>query len=228
MAWVRMSNTSGAPPEAGTLANDIADLPNDCKMLADYMTDYNSIDLVPYLGRLEAELTKEIKRTRTSDGAVTLHILTRAWRLVTDALRRQRETSTNRSQSQAAAEVGQPPKDCPKDKQTQAQGQPRQLPEELRTDEAKRYIDKAIEVGLMDDGYQWKQGLQMLACFCYEMSLNLKLGKGENSDGTPRISWRPFEDLFCVPHGKLRQNYNDIQKAGRNPWMARLIDKVFA
>lgn len=101
------------------------------------------------------------------------------------------------------------------------QPQPQQIPTELGTPEAKMYLDKAIELGLMDSNYKWLKGLQMLACFAVEMSKRLKLGKGE------RISWKPFETLFSVNSGKLRLNYNDIQKTGQQPKESYLIDRVF-
>lgn len=105
--------------------------------------------------------------------------------------------------------------------------EPQQMPPELDNKNAKRYFDKAIELGLMDRNYKWLKGLQMLACFANEMSKRLKLGKGANSDGRPRISWQPFEILFSVDRGKLRLNYNDIQKTGQQPKESCLIDKVF-
>lgn len=96
-----------------------------------------------------------------------------------------------------------------------------QLPDKLNTDEAKRYFAKAIELGLMTDNYKWLKGLQMLACFARDFSMKLSLGKGN------RISWKPFESLFGIEPGKLRLNYNDIQKTGQNPSESGLIDKVF-
>lgn len=101
------------------------------------------------------------------------------------------------------------------------------LPKELRSDEATAYFNKAIELGLMDDEYQWKKGLQLLSSFAREMSLKLGLNKAMNSDGTHRISWKPFEHLFNVQKGKLRSNYADIQKIGKDPSEAHLIDEVF-
>ena len=95
------------------------------------------------------------------------------------------------------------------------------LPKELDNDEAKRYFNKAINLGLMENGYKWLKGLQMLACFAREMSSKLNMGKGK------RISWKPFEKLFGVKDGKLRSNYNDIQKTGQEPKEAYLIDRVF-
>lgn len=109
------------------------------------------------------------------------------------------------------------------------QVQPKQftLPKELDNDEAAKYFAKAIEVGVMDDGYNWLKGLQLLSCFAREMSLKLGLGKAQNSDGTKRISWKPFEQLFKIDRGRLRSNYNDIQKIGQAPHDVYLIDKIF-
>lgn len=105
--------------------------------------------------------------------------------------------------------------------------EPQQIATKLTTPEAKAYFRKAIKLGLMDSNYNWRKGLQMLACFAREMSLRLNMGKGENSDGTKRISWQPFETLFSIDAGKLRSNYNDIQKTGQQPTDSYLIDKVF-
>lgn len=95
------------------------------------------------------------------------------------------------------------------------------LPVELQTDEAIRYIDKAKKLGLIDDNGHWLKGLQMLACFARDMSIKLHLGKGE------RIAWQPFEKYFGIEKGRLRLNYNDIQKTGQTPTDIYLIDKVF-
>lgn len=95
------------------------------------------------------------------------------------------------------------------------------LPPELDTPEARKYFDRAIEQGLMSEDYKWLKGLQMLACFARDFSMKLSLGKGN------RISWKPFESLFEIEPGKLRLNYNDIQKTGQNPSESDLIDKVF-
>lgn len=110
----------------------------------------------------------------------------------------------------------------------QAAQEPQQtMPNELNNDEAKRYFKKAIDIGLMDANYKWLKGLQLLACFARDMSINLHLGKGVNSHDSPRISWKPFETLFKLPVGKLRLNYNDIQKTGQPPRDIWMVDKVF-
>lgn len=99
--------------------------------------------------------------------------------------------------------------------------EPQQIAKELTTPEAKTYFQKAISLGLMDSNYHWLKGWQMLACFAREMSRKLNMGKGD------RIAWKPFEILFKVPFGKLRGNYNDVQKTGQDPKEAYLIDRVF-
>ncbi len=101
------------------------------------------------------------------------------------------------------------------------------LPQELDTPESKDYFKKAVALGLMDENYKWRYGLQMLSCFARDMSLRLHLGKGVNADNTERISWKPFETLFKLKPGTLRSNYNDIQKTGQNPKGAHLIDRLF-
>lgn len=95
------------------------------------------------------------------------------------------------------------------------------LPSGLDTDEAHKFFAKAKEIGLIDENYKWLKGKQLLACFCHDMSQKLNLGKGD------RIAWKPFEVLFCIEKGKLRSNYNDIQKTGQNPSDIALVDEIF-
>lgn len=95
------------------------------------------------------------------------------------------------------------------------------LPGELKTDEALRCFAKAKEIGLIDDDYRWLKGKQLLACFCHDMSQRLALGRNG------RIAWKPFEILFGIETGKLRSNYNDIQKTGQNPSDIALVEAVF-
>ena len=101
------------------------------------------------------------------------------------------------------------------------EGTETKLPEELNTDEAKKYFQRAIDLGFMDDNYKWLGGLQTCAYFASKMSDKLKLGKGE------RINWKPFEALFGVPKGKLRLNLNDVIKTGGNPKNIKLIKNIF-
>ena len=101
------------------------------------------------------------------------------------------------------------------------EGTETKLPEELNTDEAKKYFQCVIDLGFMDNNYKWLGGLQTCAYFASKMSDKLKLGKGE------RINWKPFEALFGVPKGKLRLNLNDVIKTGGNPKNIKLIKNIF-
>ena len=102
------------------------------------------------------------------------------------------------------------------------------LPPELSTPQAAKIFQRAKEEGLINDGYNWLKGKQFLACFARRMSLALNLGKGLNPDGTQRISWKPFEDLFGYQPGKLRSNYNDVKgKYGESQEIERTLNRIF-
>ena len=101
------------------------------------------------------------------------------------------------------------------------------LPSVLNTPECWEIWEQAKEKGLISDNFKWQNGLQLLACFAREMSLRFSLGKGINSNGTKRINWRIFEELFNIEKGKLRSNYNDIQKTGAEPSEINIINEIF-
>lgn len=101
------------------------------------------------------------------------------------------------------------------------------LPSELDTPEAWEIWRQAQERGLISKDFRWLKGKQLLACFAREMSLRFHLGKGVNSDGSKRINWKIFEDLFKIERGKLRNNYNDIQKTGEEPSDINIINEIF-
>ena len=103
----------------------------------------------------------------------------------------------------------------------------KQVTKELDPENAAIYFAKAIEKGLMTEKFEWLHGLQMLSCFASKMSDTLNIGKGLNSDGTKRISWKPFEKLFNIQSGKLRSNFNDIKKTGCLPSHVNLVDDIF-
>lgn len=96
---------------------------------------------------------------------------------------------------------------------------------EYKRDEAKKYLNKAIELGLINYNYKWIEGKELLSWFVSEFSLKCNMGKGVNSNGQPRTSWQPFETLFGITG--LRSNFNDTQKTGRTPTKKELIDRVF-
>ncbi len=100
------------------------------------------------------------------------------------------------------------------------------VPSELRTPEFEVILQNAIRQGLCTDTYEWRKGTQLAACFAQRTSDKLKLGKGVNSDGSPRISWQPFEKLFGFAPGLLRSNLNDIKKTGTWPSDISLLDSV--
>lgn len=95
------------------------------------------------------------------------------------------------------------------------------IPKELETEEARKFFDKARELGLISESHKWLKGLQLLSCFCDEMSKRLGLGKGG------RTSWQPFEAYFGVESRKLMSNFNDIKKTGKDPSDINLVDEVF-
>lgn len=103
----------------------------------------------------------------------------------------------------------------------------REIHPKINTPEAWEIWRQAKEYGLIDDDFTWLKGLQLLACFVREMSLRFDLGKGVNSNGTKRINWKILEDLFNIERGKLRSNYNDIQKIGNGPSEIEIINKLF-
>jgi len=96
---------------------------------------------------------------------------------------------------------------------------------ECKRDKAQKYLNKAIELGLIDNNYKWTEGKELLSWFVSEFSLKCNMGKGVNSNGQPRTSWQPFETLFKITG--LRSNFNDTQKTGRTPTKKELIDSVF-
>lgn len=102
-----------------------------------------------------------------------------------------------------------------------------QIPSVLKNDKASEYFAKAMKVGLMNEKYEWLGSNFLLACFCRELSINLDLGKGRNSNGEKRVCWKPFEQLFNVKKGSLRVSLNDIQKTGNDPIGIEKIDALF-
>ena len=79
----------------------------------------------------------------------------------------------------------------------------------------------------MSEQYEWLASKSLLACFCREMSVNLDLGKGYNSEGQKRLCWKPFEQLFGIKKGALRASYNDIQKTGQDPIGIEKVNQIF-
>lgn len=99
------------------------------------------------------------------------------------------------------------------------------LPPELSTSEAMEIWKKAQKAGLVDEQYKWLGTKVLLACFAKEMSDRFNLGKGTNSDGSKRINWKIFENLFGISN--LRGALNDIKKTGENPMNINLVNDIF-
>lgn len=99
-------------------------------------------------------------------------------------------------------------------------GKPQQkaIPNELCTDEVKKYFELAINKGLLDNEYKWIKTKALLVYFCSRLSDKLSLGKGD------RIAWKPFEDFFNIKN--MRGTLNDIQKIGKNPKGYEVIDEI--
>lgn len=99
------------------------------------------------------------------------------------------------------------------------------LPPELSTSEAMEIWKKAQKAGLVDEQYKWLETKVLLACFAKEMSDRFNLGKGTNSDGSKRINWKIFENLFDILG--LRGALNDLKKTGENPLNINLVNDIF-
>lgn len=136
-------------------------------------------------------------------------------------------TKIGRSVQQMIFESDTPDLNEPTDNRNNISPEVVKLPDILDTPEALEIFEQARELGLIDRKFKWLKSLRLLACFAREMSLKMNLGKGHNGDGTQRISWQPFEGLFNIPKGKLRANYNDVQKTGQQPTDHELIDEIF-
>lgn len=105
--------------------------------------------------------------------------------------------------------------------------EPQQISEELETPEAQRYFKKAIELGLMDNGYKWKRSKQLLAYFAEQMSKRLRLSNKLDKDGEQTTAWKPFENLFGETDLKgAKQNWMRINTKFE-PTGFEEIDKVF-
>lgn len=102
-----------------------------------------------------------------------------------------------------------------------------ELPTEIDTEQARKYFARAVAAGLMNEQFEWLASQSLLACFCREMSISLGLGKGEGSDGQPRLSWKPFERLFGVSSKKLATSLNDIKKTGQDPIGIEKVEAIF-
>lgn len=103
------------------------------------------------------------------------------------------------------------------------------LPDQLRTDEAKVLLDKVVKNGFCDDKYDWKYTKSLLAYFAQKASDTLKLSNKTMSTGQRCVSWQPFENLFTINGKKVRnlsQASQDIVNKGK-PNGYKDIDSLF-
>lgn len=86
-------------------------------------------------------------------------------------------------------------------KQKQEQAAETKLPEKLNTDEAKKYIQKAVNIGVVEyteSGVKWNGTKQLLAYFAEKMSIRLNLSNKFYNTGNKAVCWKPFEKMFGV------------------------------
>ena len=108
------------------------------------------------------------------------------------------------------------------------------LPDVLKTDEAIKIFQNAIDAGLIKIGtnrLKWTKSKLLLAYFAYKCSEKLSLGKKEyESCSCKETKWKPFETVFDV--NNLRQSKSDYEKYGNTfdvnpPDSNGIIDRLF-
>ena len=97
-------------------------------------------------------------------------------------------------------------------------GEPENLQDKLASDEAKKYWQRLIDYGFVDDDYQLlpettrKQAMYIAEAFAEKMRMTSK--------------WKPFERLWGIKN--LAQEKWDFQQTGTFPTRYKEIDKIFA
>lgn len=89
------------------------------------------------------------------------------------------------------------------------------LPDVLKTDEAIKIFQNAIDAGLINIGtnkLEWTESKLLLSYFAYKCSEKLSLGKKEYESGI-ETRWRPFETVFG--ENNLKSAKNDYEKTGK-------------
>ena len=93
------------------------------------------------------------------------------------------------------------------------------LPEQLKTDEAVKIFQQAIDAKLIEktnEGLKWKETNQLLAYFATKLSDRFNLSTKLNKDGNKTTAWKPFEELFNLKEGTL--------KVAKQNWMRLNLD----
>ena len=106
------------------------------------------------------------------------------------------------------------------------------LPDELKTDEAIKIFQNAIDAGLINIGtnkLEWTGKKLLLAYFAYKCSEKLSLGK-KLYESVIETRWKPFETVFG--ENNLKSAKNDYEKTGKtfyedSPDSSGKIDRLF-
>ncbi len=101
---------------------------------------------------------------------------------------------------------------------------PTEIPKQLATEEAKYLLEKAINseiVTISNGNYNWNRNVQLCSYFADRASHYLNLSKTMDKNGNLTTSWQPFEVLFHLKEGSLKnakQNwmrlYNAFEPSG--------------
>ena len=208
--WAESTAEKGVSLKDGNLAKDIERLPFQCKRIADYMTDYNTVPMTSYLDGLRKRLCKLIQNSTSSqpEDPNVLFILSRSWRCIEDALREQRVWEEDTQQRL----------------ETLLQGR-------LRGDETAEYYIKAIDAGFIKMtaiGLEWMQigktgGDTQLAYFCgkvYGYEYN-----GINGNEGDQVPYEDLEKLFGVK--RMDRALNRAHNVTKPQYWRIKIDKLF-
>lgn len=95
------------------------------------------------------------------------------------------------------------------------------IPQELRTAEAMELLDKAKEVGLLDDTYKWNRehSNTLAGCFVAGLCRHLGICKGNG-----RIPWKHFAFLGVKENG--RRGYSEYLRSERAPSNIDLVEDI--
>ena len=95
------------------------------------------------------------------------------------------------------------------------------IPQELRTAEAMKLLDKAKEVGLLDDTYKWNREYSNTLAGCFVAGLCRCLGICK---GNGRIPWKHFAFLGVKENG--RRGYSEYLRSERDPSNIDLVEDI--
>ncbi len=109
-------------------------------------------------------------------------------------------------------------------------GQKRFFPRVLNTPEAMRYFRKAKKAGLIDEDFHITTTYRLFAYFASKMSDKLQLAKRTMSDGDHVSAWKPFEQLFEIKRGCLKEGRKSMlkEKDTFTPKGYQIVDKIFS